>query len=108
MLTINHQYPDGTRATYTVAPGSDLPLRLAALKPAKRPALARGEKRLYPRWHAGMSTAEYVRKYFGENTCRHSKIPAFDDDVDHMALYAPLNEAPATVYTDLDTVETIE
>lgn len=105
MLTIIHQYPDGTRATYTVAPDSDLPLRLAALKPARRPALARGEKRLFPRWHAGMSTAAYVREYFGENTRRYAKVHAFDDYVDHLALYAPLNEAPATVYTELDTVE---
>lgn len=115
MLTLTHTYTDGTRATYTVAPGSDMPLRLAALKPAKRPPLARSEKRLFPRWHAGMSTAEYVRKYYAANTGGQgggtgSRLTAYDrpDYVDHLALYAPLNEAPCAVYTELDTVEHAE
>ena len=108
MQTFTRTYPDGTRGTYTVAPGSAIPLTLAALKPAKRPALARSHKRAFPTYVAGMSTADYVRAYFGANTGRRSGIYAYDDYADHLALYAPLPDAPAALYVGVDTVEVDE
>jgi len=96
--------PDGTRSTYTAAPGSDLFLRLAALKPVKRPR-SKADKRLFPAYGPGMSTADYIRAYFARNVRRHGGISAYDDFVDHLALYAPLPDAPAAVYTGVDTVE---
>ena len=108
MQTFTRTYPDGTRGTYTVAPGSAIPLTLASLKPAKRPALARSHKRVFPAYTPGMSTADYIKAYFGTNTGRRSGIYAYDDYADHLALYAPLPDAPAALYVGVDTVETVE
>ena len=109
MQTFTRTYPDGTRGTYTVAPGSAIPLTLAALKPAKRPALARSHKRVFPAYVAGVtSTADYIKAYFALNTGRRSNIFAYDNAADHLALYAPLPDAPAALYTGVDTVETVE
>ena len=108
MQTFTRTYPDGTRGTYVVAPGSALPLTLAALKPAKRPALARSHKRAFPTYVAGMSTADYIKAYFGANTRSYGNINAYAYVTDHLALYAPLPDAPAAVYTGVDTVEVDE
>ena len=104
MTTIEHRYPDGTRGTYTVAPGSTLPLQIMALKPAKRPRSTR-DKRLFPRHQAHWSTADYVRYYFALNSQR--KIAAYPDHVDHLALYQPLPDAPAATYIGMDSVEVL-
>ena len=109
MQTITRTYPDGTKGAYTAAPGSDLFLRLSALKPAKRPALARSHKRLFPAYVAGVtSTSDYIKAYYGLNTRPYGKIYAYDNAADHLALYAPLPDAPAALYTGVDTVETVE
>jgi hypothetical protein len=114
MHTIETRYPDGTRARYTLAPGSTVPLQLAALKPL-RTRWARSEKRLFPKWNPAMSTADYVRAYFKANTggtgggiCR--RLTAYENSTwkDHLALYAPLPDRPAPFYTGVDGVETIE
>ena len=104
MTTIEHRYPDGTRATYTVAPGSTLPLQIMALKPAKRPR-STSDKRLFPKHQAHWSTADYVRYYFALNSQR--KVAAYPDDGDHLALYHPLPDAPAATYIGMDTVEVL-
>ena len=98
MHTIETRYPDGTRARYTLAPGSSVPLQLAALKPL-RTRWARSEKRTYPKWNPAMSTKDYVRQYFALNYPSH---------VDHLALYAPLPDRPAPFYTGVDSVEVDE
>ena len=109
MQTFTRVYPDGTKGTYTVAPGSALPLTLAALKPAKRPALARSHKRAFPAYVPGVtSTADYIKAYYGLNTRPYGKIYAYDNAVDHLTLYAPLPDAPAALYVGVDTVETVE
>jgi hypothetical protein len=105
MHTIETRYPDGTRARYTLAPGSTVPLQLAALKPL-RTRWARSEKRAFPRWSPSMSTADYVRQYFELNSER--KTPAYPSHVDHLALYAPLPDRPAPFYTGVDSVEVDE
>ena len=108
MHTLETRYPDGTRATYKVAPGSTVPLALAALKPAKRPR-GKADKRQFPAYRPGVdSTADYVRAYFARNTGRKGGVFAYDDYLDHLALYAPLPEAPAVTYAGVDTVETVE
>jgi len=107
MHTTTHTYPDGTRARYTLAPGSSVPLQLAALKKPRKPR-SKAEKRLFPQWHPAMSTADYVRAYFARNVRRHGGVSAYDDAIDHLALYAPLPDRPAPFYTGIDTVETIE
>jgi len=104
MHTIETRYPDGTRGAYRVAPGSTIPLQLAALKPAKRPALARSDKRLFPEWHRRMSTADYVRQYFALNSQQY-KLPAYPSHIDHLSLYDPLPDTPAATYVGVDTVE---
>lgn len=104
--TIEHRYPDGTRATYTVAPGSTLPLQLMALKPIKRPPRAISEKRLFPKHEANWSTADYIKRYFALNS-RH-KVTAFSTNYgDHIALYHPLPDAPAATYIGIDSVEVL-
>lgn len=107
MQTISARYPDGTRATYTLAPGSTVALQLSAIKPA-RTKLARTEKRLFPAYAAGVdSTADYICRYFQLNSQQY-KLPAYPNHVDHLALYAPLPDTPAAVYAGTDTVETVE
>ena len=106
MHIIRHTCPDGTRARYTLAPGSTVPLQLAALKPL-RTRWARSEKRLFPEWHRRMSTADYVRQYFALNS-QQFKLPAYPSHVDHLALYAPLPDRPAPYYTGVDSVEVDE
>jgi len=106
MHTIETRYPDGTRARYTLAPGSTVPLQLAALKPL-RTRRARSEKRTYPKWGPTMSTADYVRAYYGLNTRSHGKINAYDNYGHHLALYAPLPDRPAPFYTGVDSVEEV-
>lgn len=107
MQTLTRTYPDGTRASYTLQPGS--PAAEALTRPVKPHKLPRkGDKRLYPAYAAGVtSTADYVRHYFQLNSQRY-KLPAYPDHVDHLALYAPLPDEPAAVYQGLDTVETVE
>lgn len=107
MHTIETRYPDGTRARYKLAPGSTVPLQLAALKPLRKPR-SKADKRLFPRWTPSMSTADYVRAYYGLNTRPYGKISAYDDYGDALALFAPLPDRPAPFYTGIDTVETIE
>jgi hypothetical protein len=105
MHTIETRYPDGTRARYTLAPGSTVPLQLAALKPL-RARWARSEKRLFPKWNPTMSTADYARQYFALNS--EHKLPVYSSHVDHIALYAPLPDRPAPFYTGVDSVEVDE
>ena len=95
-------YPDGTRGAYSVQPGSSVPLQLASIKPAKT-RVARSDKRRYPVYVPGDSTADYIRRYFQLNSQR--KLPAYPGHVDHLALYAPLPSAPAAVYMGVDSVE---
>jgi len=109
MQTITRRtYPDGTRATYKLVPGSDAAAKLLMPMKPLRTRLARSENRLFPKYAPGIdSTADYVRRYFALNSQRN-KLPAYPDDVDPLALYAPLPDAPAAVYAGVDSVETIE
>jgi len=108
VTTIEHTYPDGTRATYTVAPGSTLPLRLMALKTIKRPPRLVSDKRLFPKHKAHWSTADYVRRYFALNTRnRTGEISAYGAHLNHLALYQPLPDTPAATYTGIDSVEVL-
>ena len=82
--------------TLTVAPGSTLPMRITAVKPAKKPAPGRSAKRLFPAYRAGVtSTAAYVRAYFGLNV---GLICPPD-------YYHPLPDTPAAVSDVIETVE---
>lgn len=94
MHTINTRYPDGTRARYTLAPGSTVPLQLAALKKPKKPR-GKAEKRAYPKWTPDMSTKDYIGAYWRVNGLCGK--PA--------QLFAPLPDRPAPYYTGVDTVE---
>ena len=102
MHTIKHRYPDGTRATYTVAPGSTLPLQIMALNPIR----VASDKRLFPKHKPHWSTADYIKCYFALNSQRY-EAPAYPDHVDHLALYHPLPDAPAATYIGLDSVEVL-
>ena len=108
MHTIETRYPDGTCARYSLAPGSAVPLALAALKPAKKPR-SKADKRQFPAYAPGVtSTADYIKAYFSLNTRPYGKISAYENGGDSLALYAPLPAAPAVAYTGVDTVETVE
>ena len=93
--------------TYTLKPGSAAAEALTRpVKPYKIPR--KGDKRQYPTYVAGVtSTADYIKGYFALNSQRY-KAPAYPDHVNHLALYAPLPDAPAAGYQGLDSVETIE
>jgi hypothetical protein len=94
MHTIETRYPDGTRARYTLAPGSTVPLQLAALKPP-RPPRSKADKRLFPKWSSAMSTKDYIGAYWRANGLCGK--PA--------QLFAPLPDTPAATYTGIDSVE---
>ena len=107
--TLTRTYPDGTRATYRLEPGS--PHAAALLTPQKPWKIKRPkDKRQYPQYAPGIdSTADYVRRYFALNAGgRHGSPCAYGSHLDHMTLYAPLPAAPAAVYTGVDSVETVE
>ena len=107
--TITRHYPDGTRATYRLEPGS--PHAAPLLTPMKLPRTrwARSEKRLFPVYRPGDSTRDYVRAYFALNTGKRPGSPcAYGQHIDHTKLYEPLNEARAAWPMGVDTVETIE
>jgi hypothetical protein len=106
MPTIQHRYPDGTRATYTVAHGSTLPLQIMALKPIKGGVGRATDKRLFPKHQPDWSTAEYVRRYFALN-CQPYKACPYNLSTDHLALYHPLPTTPAATYAGLDSVEVL-
>ena len=96
MHTIRHTYPDGTRARYTLSPGSTVPLQLAALKPLRKPR-PKPCKRTYPKWTPDMSTKDYIGAYWRANGLCGK--PA--------QLFAPLPDRPSPFYTGIDTVETV-
>ena len=96
MQTITRHYPDGTRATYRLEPGSPhaAPL-LTPMKPwkIKRPK----EKRQYPQFSLlSTSTAQYVRKYYQIN------------GLGSTAHFDPLREERAHWFAGVDSVETVE
>lgn len=114
MQTFTRTYPDNTKGTYTVAPGSSLPMTLgtlvtlAALRPVKKPALARSAKRQFPSYHPGItSTRDYINAYFGLNS--HPKIAAWPrHETNWLSLYQPLPDEPAAVSDVIETIETIK
>jgi hypothetical protein len=93
--------------TYTLKPGSAAAEAVTRpIKPLRKPALGRSDKRLFPTYHAGVtSSADYVRAYFALNSKPYT---AYDKHADHLKLYEPLPDTPAAVYQGLDSVETIE
>ena len=104
MHTIKHRHPDGTCATYTVAPGSTLPMQIMALKPVKGGIGRATDKRLFPKHQPHWSVAKYVKEYFALNS--HHKVAAFQQ-TDPLALYHPLPDTPAATYAGLDSVEVL-
>ena len=97
--TLIRNYPDGTRATYRLEPGSPhAGALLTTQKPwkIKRPK----DKRQYPQYAPGIdSTADYVRRYFALNADSRARggVCAYGSHLDHLALYVPLPAAPAAV-----------
>ena len=96
METLTRHYPDGTRATYKLAPGS--PHAAALLTPQKPWKIKRPkEKRQYPQFSVlSTSTADYVREYYRIN------------GIGSTAHFGPLREARAHRYEGVDSVETVE
>ena len=94
--TIIRHYPNGTRATYRLEPGS--PHAAALLTPMKPWKIKRPkEKRQYPQFSVlSTSTAQYVREYYRINALGST------------AHFDPLREERAHWFTGVDTVETIK
>jgi hypothetical protein len=98
-----------TIGRFTVTGTPDTLAAVYALQNAKpRKPRAKAEKRAYPRFVPGMSTAEYVRAFFSLNTGPGQKISAYMNGGDHTSFYQTLNTAPAALPTGEETVETIE
>ena len=91
--TITRRYPDGTRATYKLAPGS--PHAAALLTPMKPWKIKRPkEKRQYPEFSVlSTSTAQYVREYYRINALGST------------AHFDPLREDRAHWFAGVDSVE---
>ena len=98
-----------TIGRFTITGTSDTLAAVYAQQNAKpRKPRAKGEKREYPRFVPGMSVAEYVGQFFSLNTRHHGKVHAYENGGAHLALYQPLNTAPAALPTGEETVETID
>jgi hypothetical protein len=97
------------RTTYKLNDARDIYAAHAKCTGKHRIVKSKGaEKRRYPAFYDGMSTREYVGLYFELNSRgpgRHDT--PYGPDVDVNALFAPLNDAPATVYTGEDMYEVI-
>lgn len=69
--------------------------------------------RTFPKFHEGMSTAEYVRQYWGANARNIGIECGYKDDFRQASraiadFFAPLNHMPASVLEGPDvTIETI-
>ena len=93
------EHADGTVGTYTVASAE----KLDEIVQAKvKPYRTKKPKRLFPKWHEGMSSREYVQRYFAYNnlSLTHSR----EDD------YGLLNlsNEPASAASDLVEIEVSE
>lgn len=101
-----HQTLTIGRARYTGKPETLAAIFALQNKKPSKPRL-KAERRLFPVFVPGMSTADYVRDYFSLNTRPHSRIHAYDNSSysDHMAFFAPLNTEPATLPSGEETVE---
>lgn len=98
-----------TIGRFTVTGTPDTLAAVYALQTAKpRKPRAKGEKREYPRFVPGMSVAEYVQAFFSLNTRHQGKIHAYENGGAHLALYQPLNTAPAALPTGEETVEIVD
>jgi hypothetical protein len=95
------------RTTYRVNDARDIYAAHAKCTGKHKIVKSKGaEKRRYPVFYDGMSTREYVGLYFELNTRgpgRHDT--PYGPDVDVNALFEPLNDAPATLYTGEDLYE---
>ena len=69
--------------------------------------------RTFPKFHEGMSTAEYVRQYWGANARKIGIECGYKDDFRQASraiadFFAPLNHMPASILTGPDVIaETI-
>jgi hypothetical protein len=98
------------RTTYRVNDARDIYAAHAKCTGKHKIVKSKGaEKRRYPVFYDGMSTREYVGLYFELNTYQPGRraphnMP-YGPDVDVKALFEPLNDAPATLYTGEDLYE---
>jgi hypothetical protein len=65
------------------------------------------ERRYFPNYWDGMSTADYVAMYYGINSCRgnQGKCAPYGGENTLTGFYENLNTAPATNYTEGDIYE---
>jgi len=99
------------RTTYKLNDARDIYAQHAKCTGKHKRVKSKGaEKRRYPVFYDGMSTREYVGLYFDLNCQKGGRQPSgmpYGPDVDVNALFAPLNDAPAAVYTGEDTYEVL-
>jgi hypothetical protein len=98
------------RTTYKLNDARDIYAQHAKCTGKHKRVKSKGaEKRRYPAFYDGMSTSEYVGQYFDLNTYKPGQRSPYGmpygPDVDVEALFMPLNDAPATVYTGEDMYE---
>lgn len=96
--TITHRTYTVGRATYRTQNDTDTLSAILSVKPARKPR-SRVDRRAYPKFREGTSTANYVRAYFRLQTERNgfryvgAQVYAYADHLDHVALYQPLSTA---------------
>ena len=94
--TITHRTYTVGRATYRTQNDTDTLSAILSVKPARKPR-SRVDRRAYPKFREGTSTADYVRAYFRLQTERNgfryvgAQVYAYADHLDHVALYQPLS-----------------
>lgn len=103
-------------SVYTLAPTrnvGELQSKLAKCNGKHKPTKIKADKRFYPVFVNGMSTADYVAAYhYANSTLRHYEPAgsvAYKQQVkDASKFFAFLNTEPCTLYSGEDSFETIE
>lgn len=87
------------RAVYRLSPTrnvGELQAKFAKCTGKHKPTAIKAERRTYPDFKAGMSTARYVELFWIGNNLGNAR-----------SFFAPMNENPCTLYAGEDTHETV-
>lgn len=103
-------------AVFTLSPTrnvGELQAKLAKCNGKYKPTKIKADKRFYPVFVNGMSTADYVAAYHYANTTLRPYASVGSElyrqqAKDAVRFFAPLNTEPCTLYTGEDSFETIE
>jgi len=100
-------------SVYTLSPMrnvGELQATLAKCSGKYKPSKIKGDRRAYPCFYDGMSTAEYVAKYEQLNTGAVDRRTwtTIGANTINAGFFAELNDEPCTLYSGEDSFETID